>query len=161
MPDMDIEMAEVYLQPGELFFAREPTVIRTILGSCVGATFWSSKLGIGALFHAQLPKRPNAASTASDGRYVDSSIREIARQLDKTHVLRSEVEVKVFGGADVLRGASDILVRPTVGSLNCDAALEFLSKEGFIVVASSLRGTRGRKIQFHTGTGEVLVRNLS
>jgi chemotaxis receptor (MCP) glutamine deamidase CheD len=24
-----------------------------------------------------------------------------------------------------------------------------------------LRGTRGRKIQFHTGTGEVLVRNLT
>jgi chemotaxis protein CheD len=158
MADTDVEMAEVYLHPGELFFAREPTVIRTILGSCVGATFWSSKLGIGALFHAQLPKSPTAAP---GGRYVDSSIREIARQFDKNHVQRSEVEVKVFGGADVLRGITDHILRPTVGSLNCDAALEFLSKEGFIVVASSLRGTRGRKIQFHTGTGEVLVRNLT
>jgi chemotaxis protein CheD len=155
------EAAEVYLQPGELFFAQQSTVIRTILGSCVGATFWSSKRGIGALFHAQLPKSPNPTSTASGGRYVDSSIREIARRFDHTHVPRSEVEVKVFGGADVLRGVSDSPGRPTVGSLNCDAALESLSKEGFMVVASSLRGTRGRKIQFHTGTGEVLVRNLT
>jgi len=161
MPDTDIEVADVYLQPGELFFAQKPTVIRTILGSCVGATFWAAKPGIGALFHAQLPTSPRTASRTSGGRYVDSSIREIAQQFDSNHVLRSEVVVKVFGGADVLHGVTDDILRPTVGSLNCDVALEILSKEGFIVVASSLRGKRGRKIRFHTKTGEVFVRNLT
>ena len=161
MPGTDNEMAEVYLQPGELFFAREPTVIRTILGSCVGATFWTERLGIGALFHAQLPRSPRSLSSESGRRYVDSSIREIARQFDECHVQRSEIEVKVFGGADVLSGASQPSIRPTVGSLNCDAALEVLNAEGFNVIASSLRGNLGRKIQFHTGTGEVLVRRLT
>jgi len=158
MADTDNEIADVYLQ---LFFAHEPTIIRTILGSCVGATFWTPRHGIGALFHAQLPKGPKTVSSPSGGRYVDISIRDIARQFDENRVLRSEIQVKVFGGADVLRGSTQILMRATVGSLNCDAALEVLNAEGFNVIASSLRGTLGRKIQFHTGTGEVLVRNLS
>lgn len=164
MIDTKSEIGDVYLQPGELFLAREPTIIRTILGSCVGATFWSAHLGIGALFHAQLPKCPMGRSAnlnlATGTRYVDFSIRHLARQFDELGVHRSELQVKLFGGADVLLGDSESLLKPTVGSMNCDAALETLSTEGFRVMASSVRGTRGRKIQFHTRTGEVLVRCL-
>ena len=50
--------------------------------------------------------------------------------------------------------------RPTVGALNCQAALEVLAEEGFAVSASDLGGIRGRSIHFHTGTGEVLVHRL-
>jgi chemotaxis protein CheD len=155
------ELNDVYLQPGELYFAHEPTIIRTILGSCVGATFWTARLRIGALFHAQLPKIPESAPASAGRRYADSSIREIARLFDEHGVDRSEVQVKIFGGADVLRGSVQDPAHPTVGSLNCDAALEVLRAEGFDVIASSLRGQRGRKIRFHTGTGEVLVRSLA
>ena len=44
--------------PGELVLAREPTILATILGSCIGVTFWSARLGIGALCHAMLPRCP-------------------------------------------------------------------------------------------------------
>ena len=50
--------------------------------------------------------------------------------------------------------------KATVGALNCEAALEVLAQEGFTVAASDLGGTRGRRIHFHTGTGEVLVYRL-
>ena len=160
MSDTDIEVADVYLQPGELFFAQEPTVIRTILGSCVGATFWAAKPGIGALFHAQLPTSPRTASRTSGGRYVDSSIREIAQQFDRNHVLRSEVVVKVFGGADVLF-VDEVAARPSVGRLNYETALEVLHDEGFAVSASSLGERFGRKIRFNTGSGEVMLLRLT
>jgi chemotaxis receptor (MCP) glutamine deamidase CheD len=44
MAEIDPQVDEVYLQPGEYFFARQPTVIWTILGSCVGAAFWCKKV---------------------------------------------------------------------------------------------------------------------
>ena len=50
--------------------------------------------------------------------------------------------------------------RPTVGAQNCQAAVEVLAEEGFTVTASDLGGIRGRRIHFHTGTGEVLVYRL-
>jgi chemotaxis protein CheD len=164
MIDPEAELADVYLQPGEMFLAREPTIIRTLLGSCVGVTFWSRRLGIGALCHAMLPECPKHASKRLRPevgyRYVDFSIRDIARKFDELSARRSEVQVKVFGGADVLLGGPGAPDRPTVGSLNCDIALDVLSAEGFQVAASSLRGTAGLNIRFHTGNGEVLLRRL-
>ena len=165
MPELETELPEVYLQPGDLYLARTPAIIRTILGSCVGATFWSARLRVGALFHAQLPKCPRSlsgdVSLVIGRRYVDFSIRHIARQFDELGICRAEVQVKVFGGADVLLVNDASSLRLTVGRLNCDTAIEVLRNEGFEVIASSLGGTSGLNIQFHTGTGEVLVRRLT
>lgn len=164
MIEPEVELADVYLQPGEMFLAREPTMIRTLLGSCVGVSFWSARLGIGALCHALLPecpKHPSEKIRPEFGyRYVDYSIRDIARQFAALGAHRSEVQVKVFGGADVLLGGPVTCDRPTVGSLNCDSALDVLGAEGFQVMVSSLRGSTGLNIHFNTGNGEVLLRRL-
>ena len=66
----------------------------------------------------------------------------------------------MFGGADVLPVAGQ-RHKPTVGALNCKVAMEVLAEEGFIVSASDMGGVRGRRIHFHTGTGEVLLQRLS
>jgi chemotaxis protein CheD len=101
-------------------------------------------------------------SKPSDGhRYVDFSIRYLAQQFDALGAIRSELVVKAFGGADVLHVAETRRHRPTVGALNCIAALEVLAEEGFTVSASDLGGARGRRIHFHTGTGEVLLYRLN
>jgi chemotaxis receptor (MCP) glutamine deamidase CheD len=50
--------------------------------------------------------------------------------------------------------------RKTVGQLNCEAAIRVLREEGFEVVASSLGGTSGLNIKFHTRTGEVHLKRL-
>ena len=155
-------LPDLNLQPGELYLAREPAILRTILGSCVSATLWSARLGAGALSHGVLPRCPLVwppNSTAADGyRYVDFSIRHLAREFDALGARRDEVQVKLFGGADVL--PANRAGKATVGALNCKAALEVLAAEGFNVAASDLGGTRGRRIHFHTGTGEVLVYRL-
>jgi chemotaxis protein CheD len=165
MIEPEVKLTDVYLRPGEMFLAHEPTMIRTLLGSCVGVTFWSERLGIGALCHAMLPKCPKHSSEKLRPeigyRYVDFSIRDIARKFDELGVRRSEVQVKLFGGADVLLGDSGALDRPTVGSLNCDSALDVLGVEGFQVTASSLRGSAGLTIHFDTGSGEVQLRRLN
>lgn len=158
------EISEVYLHPGESYLARKPAIIRTILGSCVAVSFWSPRLGVGALTHSQLPRGPTRSASeltlASCHRYVDSSIREIARQLDRLGAVRSEVQVKLFGGADVLV-TGDTSTKPTVGKLNSEAALQVLVAEGFQVTASSLGGKSGLKLSFDTRTGEVQVRRLN
>ncbi len=157
-------LPDLNLQPGELYLTRTPAILRTILGSCVSVTFWSPRLGAGAMCHGVLPRAPQAwplGIDPSEGhRYVDFSIRYLAQKFDALGVHREEVEVKVFGGADVLPLLAERGDRPTVGALNCDSAVEVLAAEGFTVAASDLGGTRGRRIHFHTGTGVVLVYRL-
>jgi chemotaxis protein CheD len=152
------------LQPGELHLARGPAVLQTILGSCVGVTFWSRRLGAGALCHGVLPRCPGIRYATHDSpnarRYVDFCIRYLARQFDALGAKRSEVEIKVFGGADVLPVPTEPGARPTIGAQNSRAALDALEEEGFAVLASDLGGPRGRQVIFYTATGEALVRRL-
>lgn len=155
-------MADIYVQPGELHLVRGPAILRTVLGSCVGVTFWNERLEIGALCHPMLPRCPaedRGMSLAALRRYVDAAIREMARKLDGLGAGRRETEVKLFGGADVLR-VEHAETRPTVGRLNADRALQILAEEGYAVIAQRLGGQRGMHIDFLTTNGEVRLRKL-
>jgi chemotaxis protein CheD len=152
-------LPEVYVQPGESRLLREPAILRTLLGSCVGIAFRIQRLGVGALCHPMLPRCPAKPPTVlgrSACRYVDFAIRDLARQFDALGARRAEVEVKLFGGGDVLLTNRDA-ARPTVGRLNIEVAMKVLKEEGFAVSASSLGGERGVNIRFNTQTGEVLL----
>ncbi|MGD0801187.1 MAG: chemotaxis protein CheD [Terracidiphilus sp.] len=157
-------LPEIYLQPGESRLVREPAILRTLLGSCVGIAFRVPRLGVGALCHPMLPHFPVKQAltmTRSAGRhYVDYAIRDLARQFDALGASRGEVEVKIFGGGDVLLMINDSK-RPTVGRLNIEVAVRVLEEEGFAVTASSLGGKRGINIHFNTETGEVLLQRHS
>ena len=152
---------DLNLQPGELFLASSPAILRTILGSCVAVTFWDRELRIGAMCHGVLPRCPVDGEDAEEGpRYVDFSIRHLVRQFDRLGAQRSDLEIKVFGGADVLPVDRAAGGRPTVGALNCEAAVTVLAAEGLAIAAQDLGGGQGRRIHFHTGTGRVLLHRL-
>ena len=158
LPDSSLPV--VFVQPGESHFVRQPTILRTLLGSCVGISFRVPRLQVGVLCHPQLPRVPSRSATqlsrSVGRRYVDFAIREIARQLDRLGAKRTEVEVKLFGGGDVLLPSANSR-RPTVGQLNSEVAARVLEEEGFSIAASSLGGSRGVNIHFNTETGEVLL----
>lgn len=153
-------LSDLNLNPGELYLARGPAILRTILGSCIGVTFWSRRLGAGAMCHGVLPRCPPGADPSEGARYVDFSIRHLARQFDALGARRGELEVKLFGGADVL----PVALTPgklSVGAQNCSVAIEVIDEEGLTICASDVGGVRGRRIHFHTGTGEVLLHRLA
>ena len=163
MGQPDAALPEIYVLPGESHLVTEPMILRTVLGSCVGIAFLIPRLGIGALCHPMLPKypvKPGVAQSLADGRrYVDFAIRDLASQFDSRGARRAEVQVKLFGGGDVLLVGTPGS-RPTVGKLNCEAALRELGELGFEVMASSLGGAVGILIKFNTQTGEVLLKRL-
>jgi chemotaxis protein CheD len=156
-------LPEIYVQPGGSHLVTEPTMLCTLLGSCVGIAFLIPRVGVGALCHPMLPSYPKPPplnrSAATGRRYVDFAIRDLAAQFSSMGARPHEVRVKLFGGGDVLLVVDDAS-RPTVGKLNCEAALRVLKEHGFEIVASSLGGTRGVNIKFNTASGEVLLKRL-
>jgi chemotaxis protein CheD len=164
-PEMQMQapIQEIYVQPGESHLVSEPSVMRTVLGSCVGITFLVPRLGIGALCHPMMPSCPPAQraglSVRAGRRYVDFAIRDVASRLDALGVVRSEAVIKLFGGNDVLTvNSSDS--QKTIGRQNYEAAFHVLAEEGFVVAASCLGGTTGIHISFETLHGEVQLRWL-
>jgi len=155
-------LPEFYLQPGEMRLVRGPSILKTVLGSCVGITFRVPRLDTSAMCHPMLPNvtaRSRAhQNPATARRYVDHVIAEVARELDSLGAKREEVEVKLFGGADVLASTRD---KATVGRMNAEVALRTLNEKRFTVQASRLGGSRGIFIEFNTATGDVFLRQLA
>jgi chemotaxis protein CheD len=132
-------------------------VVTTVLGSCVSVTMFSAEHRCGAICHAMLPEEKLPGDAC---RYVDSSIMKMLRVFSRNGIDLSRIEVKLFGGSDVLPVLETGEHGATVGRQNIDAALRVIERERLSLAASDLGGLRGRKILFHTHTGEILLKRL-
>jgi chemotaxis protein CheD len=169
---MNIEKAvsgfePVILKPGEIYFSKGPSVVTTILGSCVSLTMHSSRSGFGAICHNVLPKCTKRKSCVQGSgcsdwpKYVECSIREMLKKLDELGISRCDVEIKLFGGAEMLDKIPPVNGRSkTVGAENVRVALKILAKAGLKVAVGDTGGTIGRKLFFISHTGEVYMKRL-
>ncbi len=147
------ELPKVYLKPGELHFAATPAVVTTVLGSCISVTMFDRLSGTAAICHALLPEGPRSDAF----RYVDSSILHMLEMFAAHGVNRQRLEVKVFGGADMLGAGGS---RVGVGRRNVEIAMQVLAAAGLSVASQDVGGTRGRKLFFVAHTGEVFLKRL-
>lgn len=144
-----------YLLVGQGGIYSTPTVVQTVLGSCVSVTMYCSKYRWGGVFHALLPRMadfPGRRVRGDHFRYVDSSIWYLLREFAKSGISVKSLECKVFGGASSLLQHCD----SSAGLRNAQVAMETLAEEGASVSASSVGGNCGRKLYFRTDTGLVL-----
>jgi chemotaxis protein CheD len=154
----------VYLEPGEICLAEEPTQISTVLGSCLAVTMWIPRLKFGAICHAFLPRCQTWESCHGPCRerfkYVYCTIPWMVEELRRLGGRRLEIEVKLFGGSDRFLFAEEEGSGWQAGRENAATALSLLKKEGLSVAVQDLGGAGGRKIIFDTGTGEVLLKRI-
>ena len=155
----------VYLKAGEMHFSDTPTMVITVLGSCLSITMYSRRKGLGAICHGLLPQcggQKRCDGGCLEGfKYVDCSIRKMGKLFDRHGVKRSELEVKVFGGADMFSRQIRIPGIVSVGKQNVQTAETIIVSEGFKVREADVGGMRGRKIFFYTDTGEVYLKRLT
>jgi len=135
----------------------EPVAVQTLLGSCVAACIRDTKSGIGGLNHFLLPKETGKTDGETSARYGIHAMEMLINSILAGGVPKSNLEAKVFGGANVLQGISGT----SIGEKNSKFVQEYLNAENIRVVASDLGGDRARKVYFIPETGKVLVQNLS
>ena len=151
----------LFLKPGEMVLGEEPTAVTTLLGSCVAVTLFSPRLRLGAICHAVLPscrKDHPCDGHGEAGKYVACAIRVMLEAFHARGVARNEIEAKLFGGSEMFDSAQQR--SRSVGMQNMQAALELLESQSVRVITRDLGGQRGRKIIFHTHTGEVFLKRL-
>lgn len=147
--------AKLFLKPGELTVTEVPTQVSTVLGSCVALTFFNRRLKYGAICHAMLP----TSQGESDFKYVNEAFDYMLGRFALAGIERAEIEVKLFGGSEVLpRSTSGTSF--AVGRQNIDMAKALIEKEGLRLYASHIGGPLGRKLHFYTHTGEILLKSL-
>ncbi len=153
---IDGHCSNVYLKPGEVIISKNPILVSTILGSCIAVTMFSPGKKIGAICHAMYPCNPTVDVNV---QYVDSAIRVIFSKMME-YTGKSDLIVKLFGGAKVLTGGEYGEDRMAIGEQNISQAKKTLSELGLAIANSDIGGLRGRKLLFSIKTGDVYRRRL-
>lgn len=152
----------VYLRPGESIVSDSILQVSTVLGSCISATYFHEQSATGAIFHALLPKCPDPekmGNTPQIWKYVDGSILALDRIFRSRGISPRELEVKVFGGANMFSQQGRNGYR-TVSDQNVETATALLLQYGYRIKSSDLGGGYGRKLLFRPTTGEVWMKRL-
>lgn len=138
----------LYIAQGEHAVGDDPDhVISTILGSCVAVCLRDRRRSLGGMNHILLPEGgPSDFLSRSVGA---GAMEALINALLKLGASRSDLEAKVFGGAAVVAGLSDI------GERNGAFALDYLATERIPVISQSLGGSRARHIKFWPAIGRV------
>jgi len=130
---------------GEFHIADEDVVMTTILGSCVAACMRDPVARVGGMNHFLLPGESGDAGM----RYGVQSMELLVNALLRMGARRERLEVKLFGGAHLIDGLTD------VGGQNAAFAERFVRDEGLSFAGGSLRGDRARRIQYWPASGRA------
>lgn len=141
----------VYLHPGQIYTASHAALVSTVLGSCVAVCLWDPVARIGGMNHFLLP-------SGKGPRYGNEAMTQLLDDMVVRGASVSRIVAKVFGGACVIAGFTG--PRKAIGTMNAEAALQFLSSYSIPVRAEQTGGRRGRKLLFHTGTGQAYVKEI-
>lgn len=144
--------------PGEYYLTNKPMLIVTVLGSCVAACIRDRVSGIGGMNHFMLPDAggEDGSPSSASMRYGAYAMEVLINQLLKAGARRENLDAKVFGGGNVLRGFTAI----NVGERNAQFVLDYLHAEQIQIIAEDLNDVHPRKVYFFPKTGKVLVKKL-
>lgn len=155
---------KVFLQTGDCFLGVRPTLVSTVLGSCVAVTMCEPGKGIGAICHAFLPDSVSFKHSGREPqacRFVDTALENMFSSLMKLKINPDNVVVKMFGGASGLMGGAERTNLYDIGGRNIFAVRKWLLEHGLTVSRSQVGGSHGRKLHFLTHTGDVWVKQLN
>lgn len=130
--------------PGELMM--------TILGSCIACCMHDPILKVGGMNHFLVPGDIN--STNESGRFGANAMEMLINKLIKKGALKSRLEVKIFGGANLLDNSQQI------GAKNISFVKEFLKREGMKIVGEDVGGETPRRLHFYPDSGKAMLRKL-
>lgn len=163
--------AHLYLKPGEMSILEMPTIVTTVLGSCVAVTLYNRRLEIAAISHALLPHCKHrvyknnvldllhsACERCSDAfKYVDCAVSMMIEAFSRFGIAANETQVQLFGGAKMMAAQKQPGGREPVGLQNSNVAQKVIADHRLTLYAYDIGGAAGRKISFNTKTGHITL----
>lgn len=146
---MNSRVQTFFIKPGELLIIKEEALITTVLGSCVSLILHNARTGLAGFCHAVFPK---ACPTENGYRFVDQAFCHLLNQFANAGISQVETSAHLYGGADMfMKGQSSI----GVGRKNIAMAHDILRNHNLKPTVCNTGGLRGRKLMFHTNSGQV------
>jgi len=93
-------------------------------------------------------------------RYLNCTMKYMVWSFEKNGVSKKDIDVKVFGGSDILITPQNGSMRKSVGKQNIEMAKKILHNERMEAKIFHVGGSFGRKIYFFTDSGEIFMKRI-
>lgn len=124
------------------------------LGSCIGLTLYDPQKKNGAMVHIMLPD--SGGRTDRPGKYADTAIPLLIKELDKMGSSKNSLIAKIAGGACMFEYFGTNL---NIGERNTEKVRAALKEHGIKLSAEDVGGKVGRTVTFLPANGgKVSVR---
>lgn len=140
---------------GGVWASRDPSIVETVLGSCISVCLRDPVTGIGGMNHFILP---DSLGEDLSARYGVHAMELLINRCMQEGADRRRLEAKVFGGGHVLKTLEH---GNSIPRKNILFALSFLQTECIPVVSQDVGGYAARKVAFYTDTGQVFLKRLT
>ena len=144
----------VKVLPGEYFVTNENVMLITVLGSCIAACLWDSRVGVGGMNHFMLPE---GDSSDMSGRYGSYAMELLINEMMKLGARREFLQAKIFGGGRVISSFTNL----NVGERNTEFVRDYLRTERIPVVSEDVLDIFPRKVVFFGTSGKAMVKRLA
>lgn len=152
--DPTFKMMAVKVLPGEHYVSTAgQEMIVTVLGSCVAACVWDTRMKIGGMNHFMLPDSGGDIPVDKAMRFGNFAMEELINDVLRRGGRRSSLEIKVFGAGNVLPSVNSPV---SVGDRNSNFVRKYLRDEGFNIAAEDLGGIYPRRVHFFPRLGKVV-----
>ena len=139
-----------FLKPGFIYVSTKPTMVSTVVGSCIAVCVFDRKQKIGGMNHVQLPFIRNARQATA--RYGNVAVSALINLMINEGSKSEHLEAQILGGAYHPEISDE-----NVGRENIKVAKKVLTKKKIRLASEDVGGEKGRKIIFNTNTNEVAV----
>ncbi len=141
----------------ELRIARAPKVLKAFgLGSCLAITLYDPGSRLGGLVHSLLPQAGRGELPEPPAKYVDVAIGLMVEELVRAGAEAARLQAKIAGGANMFESAYVTLV-DSIGMRNVRSARTALAARHIPLAGEDVGGNRGRTVEFHLASGQLLV----
>src|SRR5574337_913202 len=94
-----VERRESVVHIGGVYATREPTILKTVLGSCIAVCLCDPKTGVGGMNHFLLPVRGSEGDAPVDApRFGVHAMGLLIGRMLKAGADRRRLEARIFGG---------------------------------------------------------------
>lgn len=140
---------------GGMYCSSHPTLVRTLLGSCVSVCLFDASRRIGGMNHFLLPEgRERGGRALAYGVHaMEVLINAIMRRGGERRRLRA----KAFGGAELLSRSDP---RASVATRNVEFVRKYLEDESIPLVGEKLGGSHPLDLRFETHSGRAFARSV-
>jgi chemotaxis protein CheD len=155
---MTIEALHVNI--AEIKVAHNPSELICLgLGSCIAIVLYDPKRKIGGLAHVMLPHNRKKENSDHPGKFADTAVKELIKNMQKLGANIKQIHAKIFGGANMF-SSINYSNKKSIGELNTLAVIEELKQFGIPILAQDVGGNSGRSIYFSTVDGLVVMKNI-